>query len=67
MSREAVGSLAWLLAWRGILNFPAGEFWVSPIGLFEDSVAVYQIMNGAEEAPKKKEINYEDDSVWDLL
>lgn len=61
-----MGSLAWLLAWRGILNLPAEEFWVCPVGLFEDAVAVYQIMNGADEAPKKKEPNYEDDSMWDL-
>lgn len=63
-----MGSLAWLLAWRGILHFPEGEFWVCPIGLFEDAVAVHQIMHGAQETapPQKQEIDYTGDAVWEI-
>ena len=53
--------------WRGILSIPYEEFWVYPIGLFEDMIAVRQIMDGAEEVTtQKREINYSDDSVWNL-
>ena len=57
------------MTWRGVLRIPGEEFLAYPIGLFEDMVATRQIMDGAEEgeAPKKQGINYEDDSVWDLL
>lgn len=52
-----------------MLRIPGEEFWAYPIGLLEDMIATRQIMDGAEEreAPKKQSINYEDDSVWDLL
>ncbi len=57
------------MTWRGVLRIPSEELWAYPIGLFEDMIATRQIMDGAEEgeAPKKQSINYEDDSVWDLL
>lgn len=32
----------------------------------EDMIAVRQIMDGADEVQPKREINYDDDSVWNL-
>lgn len=51
-----------------MLHFPGEEFWVTPLGLFEDSIAVHQIMHGAQEAkpPKKQEIDYTGDAVWEI-
>ncbi len=45
---------------------PQEEFWVYPLGLFEDMIAVRQIMDGADEVSPKKEVNYDDESLWSL-
>lgn len=48
-----------------MLNIPYEEFWIYPIGLFEDMIAARQIMDGADEI-STKEVNYNDGSMWGL-
>lgn len=50
-----------------MLGIALDEFWLLQPGLFDDTVAAWRILHGEKAAPIKSEINYDDDSIFDLV